>query len=82
MADFDHMYDKSLIMDRIENAVGTLANTVFATARELLTSTGTWFVGKGSYPFDDPPAITTRTDLLDLSCGRRLDEDPISCHGA
>ena len=82
MADSDHVYYKLLIMDRIENAVGALANPIDVPARELLISPGTGIFGEGRYPVDYASSVPAGTDLLNLSCSRRLDDDPISCHGA
>ena len=81
MADADHQHEHFGVRDGVEDPVAALPDTVQFLPRELFTAGRSRISGKAPDPGDDPAAIFQRQgfDFLD---GRRLDEQPITCHVA
>jgi hypothetical protein len=64
--------DKRVILDRIDDSVSILSRQLFAPSWTIL--------GKGPYFGNDTLPVRFLRNGLDLSNGRCLDQDSISCH--
>lgn len=80
LEDFDH---PPLIIYRIDDSVGTLANAVvFSFPGEFLAPVRTRGLREALDSSHDPGTNRPRLHRLELFGSRRLDEDAIVCHAA
>ena len=75
--DEDH---KRVILDRIDDSVGALSDAVSILGRQLFAPSWMRVLGKGPYFGNDTLSVRFLRNGLDLSNGRWLDQDSISCH--
>jgi hypothetical protein len=80
MTDFDDMNDQNTILDRIQNAVLALSNTVSLTTGQLLRSRRARVISKGFDTLDDPSPIGFRSNSFKFFTCRLLDTEAISRH--
>lgn len=81
MPDPDDVHDEIAINDLIQNAVDPLSYPIELVPAELLGSGRTRILRERMDPCYDAHAILL-WNLLELSDGRRCDQQPITCHGA
>jgi len=79
--DTDDEDDQLDVLDAVNDAIIALANPVAVGAGELLTPGRAWGAGEPLDPGHDALAIFAR-EGFEFFDRRRLDEEPIACHGA
>ena len=82
MSNFDDENEKLVVDDLVDYAVRALSNSIPLLARKLLTSRWTGVVPQSLDSPNDPLADVLLGDGFNLSYGRWLDPDAISCHCA
>jgi len=83
MTNLDNLDDALLIIDRVDDAIGSPADAIaFGLAGKLLTTGRTRSTGETLDSGHDPGAQPARLDGSELFGGGRLDEDAIACHVA
>ena len=79
MADFDHPHGQLGVLDRVDDAVITLANPVPFLAGELFAANGAGVFGKGADSLHDPLQVVFG-DGVQVLPDRLLKEDAIDGH--
>lgn len=83
MTDLDDLNDPRFIVYRIDDSVGTLADSVaLLAASKLLAPWRTRNCVEALNSSHDPRADSSRLDRPEFLGSRRLDEDAIACHAA
>ena len=81
MADLHDLYDSPLVVYRVHDPVGTLADAVAVLfSGELLTPMRARCVSETLDSGDEANADCARLNGLEFLGSRRLDEDAIACH--
>ncbi len=83
VTDLYDLNDLGLVVDRIDDAVRTLTNSIaFLGTRELLAAGGPRDSRKALDSGNNPRPDGARLDGLKLPGCRRFDEEAIACHAA
>jgi hypothetical protein len=80
VADFDDVYDKSVIFNSVHDAILTLTDPIAVFSGELLTSHRAGIVSELLDPLYDALTVLLSGNGLDLLHGRGFDKNPISSH--
>lgn len=82
MPDLDDADRQLCVVDLVHDSVGTLAYSILVFTREFLGTRGSRIVGQLEYAIHHQPTLLLGGEVLDLTRGRRLDFEAISCHAA
>jgi hypothetical protein len=82
MAHLDDGNHELLVLDRVDDAIVPLSDTVLVSARELLAAGWARLIGEVLDATDDASPLGDAVDGFDLFDGGRLDEEAISCHAS
>jgi hypothetical protein len=83
MANLDDLDHASLIVDRVDDSVGTLTDAVvLLVSGELLTAAWTRSLGESLNARHNAETEGARLNRLELLGGGGLDENAIACHAA
>ena len=80
MAHFDDVYDESIILNPVHDAILTLTDPIAILTGEFLTSHGAGVVFELPDPLYDALTILLSGNDLDFLHGRGFDQNPISPH--
>lgn len=83
MADLDHFNDSRLVVDRVDDSIGALADTIpLVVSGELLAPGRARNLSEAVNARNDSNPDGARFDSRKLLRSGRLDEDAIACHVA
>src|SRR3989442_13461392 len=81
VTDLDHRHRLGCVIDRVEDAVGPLADPILLLPGQLLHALGSRRHGQ-SRDLGGDQAASFRREALEVLCGGTLDQDPIAWHAA
>ena len=83
MPDLEYRNDALGVIDRVDDSVISLANSVsVGVARQLFTAGRARVIAQSPNPIDDTLPVALLSNAVEFPRSRALDIDPISCHAA
>jgi len=82
VADLDHIYDKILVFDGVDNSATSLSKTILILAGQFFACGWARVFCELANAINNPPAILLQRDGLDFLDCRRFDQKFIFCHAS